>query len=744
MPAESIILSPSRINGWLECEHYLRLYATQRGSFSRAADAEAIEDTLEKAWSIERSDAISLVESGEVQINENQATLGQSVQIESDRISIAGNLLTPRPKQFMDLLTERGNRHEADCLQAFKQSSKVGEVFQRPDWDRSGGETFNEYLARFDSENPLDGNNEVVFQMPLLVSDEIRGIADFLIAVQGEDDGYEPVDSKLARSGAKASHILQLLFYAEAISIREGTGLPKNLHVMLGSRSPEDFISELWGNESEDGTPEETGSREVPQSHFETRKYWWYWQRLRNQLRKSVKEAIELGTKDSIPDKNGFCGFCEYKEECDKEWKQTDSLVLLAGANTADRKKLREAGITTVTGLAILDKKTFGDGVQDLSDLTLADFEEAKTIYRSEGHQDITELNHDFSGILPDINRDRLVKFWRQARLQFTTYFQASTGGGIYTHFFSRQEMEVKEIEGQKKSETHKTILTIPAPVQGDIYLDFEGHPFWDAEEGGLIFLFGYIHLGNSSQRREEQLANTDDQLNDWHFVDLWAHDKKEESNQAKRLVNDLYARWLADRSMHIYHYNHTEQTLLQGIVGPGSSAGSIVSFLSQLGIVLEPFSIEEARLKELMTHDVFVDLLPIARNSFQAGLPSYSLKKVEKLAGYERQAEDVQKGAGAVMLYELIANKERFHVSEDEATEYMEAINAYNLDDVQATRYVHEWLWSQHCEESERAGSDFKLEEIGENDSKDVDREAELAIQRQISDFILERRANE
>ena len=73
-----------------------------------------------------------------------------------------------------------------------------------------------------------------------------------------------------------------------------------------------------------------------------------------------------------------------------------------------------------------------------------------------------------------------------------------------------------------------------------------------------------------------------------------------------------------------------------------------------------------------------------------------------------------------------------------------MEAINAYNLDDVQATRYVHEWLWSQHCEESERAGSDFKLEEIGENDSKDVDREAELAIQRQISDFILERRANE
>lgn len=740
MQRNSLILSPSRINGWLECEHYLRLYASQRGSFSSGTTTEAIENALKGVWNIEESDAISLINSGEVKINGGQATLGQSVQVESDRITIGGNLLTPRPKKFMDLLTERGNSHEADCLQAFKDSSLVGEVFQRPDWNRSGGETFNEYLTRLNFENPLSGNNDVVFQMPLLVDDEIRGIADFLIAVQGEEGMYEPVDSKLARSGAKASHILQLLFYAEAISITEGTDIPKNLHVMLGSRPPEDFIEELWGTE----TDEESISEKVSQSHFETRKYWWYWKRLRNQLRKSVKEAIELGTEGSVPDKNAFCGFCEYQDECDKEWKQTDSLVLLAGANTSDRKKLRETGIKTVTGLAILDKETFGDGIEDLSDSTLEDFEKAKDNYSNQGHQAFTELEQDFVGVLPDMNPDRLVKLWRQARLQFTTLFQRNTSGGIYTHFFSRQEMEAKEIEGQEKGEANKTILTIPAPAQGDIYLDFEGHPFWSAEEGGLIFLFGYIHLVNKSKRREEQLVNADEELNDWQFVDLWAHNKGEESEQAKKLVNDLYERWLADKSMHIYHYNHTEQTLLQGIVGPGSSSGSIVSFLSQLGIVLDPFSIEEARLKELLQHNVFVDLLPIARNSFQAGLPSYSLKKVEKLTGYKRQAEEVQKGAGAVMLYELIANRERFHVSVDEATEYMEAINAYNLDDVQATRYVHEWLWNQHCEESKRAGGDFKLEESSKENSNDEDREAEQAIQRQISDFILEQRANE
>ena len=125
MHGNSLILSPSRINGWLECEHYLRLYASQRGSFSSGTATEAIENALKRVWNIGESDAISLINSGEVKINDDQATLGQSVKVESDRITIGGNLLTPRPKKFMDLLTERGNSHEADCLQAFKDLSLI-------------------------------------------------------------------------------------------------------------------------------------------------------------------------------------------------------------------------------------------------------------------------------------------------------------------------------------------------------------------------------------------------------------------------------------------------------------------------------------------------------------------------------------------------------------------------------------------------------------------------------------------
>ena len=125
---------------------------------------------------------------------------------------------------------------------------------------------------------------------------------------------------------------------------------------------------------------------------------------------------------------------------------------MLAGANTSDRKELREAGINTVTGLAILNKETFGDGTEDLSDSTLEDFEKAKTIYSSEGHQAFTELNQDFAGVLPDINLDRLVKLWRQARLQFTTLFQRRTGEDIYTHFFLGKKWKPKKLKGRKKT----------------------------------------------------------------------------------------------------------------------------------------------------------------------------------------------------------------------------------------------------------------------------------------------------
>ena len=65
--------------------------------------------------------------------------------------------------------------------------------------------------------------------------------------------------------------------------------------------------------------------------------------------------------------------------------------------------------------------------------------------------------------------------------------------------------------------EKGESILHLPEMNDQDIYLDFEGHPFWRIEEG-LIFLFGYL----------EKTAN------EWTYTALWAHDKEEEKIKLK------------------------------------------------------------------------------------------------------------------------------------------------------------------------------------------------------------------
>ena len=59
----------------------------------------------------------------------------------------------------------------------------------------------------------MEENYSVIFQMPF-IHEGIRGVADFLLREEYGNGkvAYEPVDSKLSRTGAKQGHLLQLLF----------------------------------------------------------------------------------------------------------------------------------------------------------------------------------------------------------------------------------------------------------------------------------------------------------------------------------------------------------------------------------------------------------------------------------------------------------------------------------------------------------------------------------------------------
>ena len=55
----------------------------------------------------------------------------------------------------------------------------------------------------------MEGNHSVIFQMPF-IHEGIRGVADFLLRVEYANGkvAYEPVDSKLSRTGTKQGHLL--------------------------------------------------------------------------------------------------------------------------------------------------------------------------------------------------------------------------------------------------------------------------------------------------------------------------------------------------------------------------------------------------------------------------------------------------------------------------------------------------------------------------------------------------------
>jgi uncharacterized protein len=131
-------------------------------------------------------------------------------------------------------------------------------------------------------------------------------------------------------------------------------------------------------------------------------------------------------------------------------------------------------------------------------------------------------------------------------------------------------------------------------------------------------------------------------------------------------------------------------------------------SILSVLETTFQDSPPERQRLETLIEEGVFVDLLAIARNSMQTGFRSFSLKEMEKLAGFHRgqssnvppinsgdqnstEVDQIEKGAGAVFEYELFANAELYGIPKDE--ERLDRIARYNRDDVVATRDLHEWL---------------------------------------------------
>ena len=156
----------------------------------------------------------------------------------------------------------------------------------------------------------------------------------------------------------------------------------------------------------------------------------------------------------------------------------------------------------------------------------------------------------------------------------------------------------------------------LPRPSMGDVVFDIEGDPFWEPARG-LHFLFGLLTPGDDWA---------------WRYREIWAHDRDGERRAFEILLDLFHERLARHPDMHVYHYGVYEPAALKQLMGV--------------------YATREDAVDELLRREVFVDLHGVVRQGLRAGVSSYSLKDVEALPAFCREA-DVASGTRAVLTYE-------------------------------------------------------------------------------------------
>jgi uncharacterized protein len=323
-----------------------------------------------------------------------------------------------------------------------------------------------------------------------------------------------------------------------------------------------------------------------------------YWRRLRRQLAQLLNRDRIEGTR---PEPCNHCDYCEFNSVCDARWREEDSLVYVANIRRPEWLALEADGVRTVVELST----------------------------RREA--------------VPELHDESLARLSRQAALQVTSRRNPADPPAY------------ELVEASDDPVFGHGFDLLPQSDDGDVFFDFEGHPFWTAQSD-LFFLAGLYYQDEAGQ---------------WTYDARWAHDLDQQDEMIKELVEFFAARRVAYPSMHVYHYNHTEKSSMERLTRGSESEGSFTT---------------------LVETGLFVDLYVVSKNAFQVGTESYGLKSLEHLTGFERRG-GIEQGAGAVVEYDL-------YMSTNDPL-LLDAIARYNEDDVAATMALRDWLLAHRPDES-------------------------------------------
>jgi uncharacterized protein len=301
----------------------------------------------------------------------------------------------------LELLTRLGTEHEERNLARYRDGGRTVRAMSAP---KASVQSYN--LAQAETLEAMRSGTDTIYQATLFDGSWL-GYADFLDKVDRPSNlglhSYEVVDTKLARS-AKAAALLQTCLYSELLARLQG-GDPEWMHLILGDGS---------------------------HLRYRVADYRAYLRHAKGRL-ESVARAAPVPT---YPEPVDHCGICRWQEVCDKRWRDDDNLVLVAGLQRAQARKLAVFGVNTVASLA--------SNAGDLSPTGI-------------GASAIERLRH-------------------QARLQVQ---ERKTGSPAY------------ELLNPERPELG--LGALPPPTDGDLFFDMESDPW--ALDGGLEYLFGVIEI---------------------------------------------------------------------------------------------------------------------------------------------------------------------------------------------------------------------------------------------------------
>ncbi len=309
-----------------------------------------------------------------------------------------------------------------------------------------------------------------------------------------------------------------------------------------------------------------------------------YYRRLRARLEAAVAARLQ-----TVPYPCEHCSVCDFASLCEEQWEREDHLVRVAGIRRDQISRLAAAGIVSLAALAQASLETR----------------------------------------VPKIPPPTFEGLHEQASLQF----QSLRPGKI--------EYRVRAIENGRG------FAALPQRSPGDIILDLEGHPFFEAARG-LEYLFGTLTLDASDPRYEP----------------IWAHNRAEERRALEAFVDLVHARLIKYPDLHVYHFGTYEPSAIKRLMGE--------------------YGTREAEVDDLLRRKVFVDLHTILRQALRAGVSSYSLKALEALVGFTRTGT-VQSGSQAIVDYERWLERRDGHI--------LAGIATYNEEDCRATLTVLDWL---------------------------------------------------